>query len=164
MVLLDDFAARIDRIAQGPDAVEGSRLVRLARPLLTAVGYAPRVRLDRTRALLTTLADEATSDDTAAETALREALRELADNITAVERAVLLNRRPMVAHAAWLGRLRATLSRAARVLESPGDRCARRRHPVRLEYQRHRCLPGPLPRSGARRTQDLPREFDVQRT
>lgn len=122
---LDVLAARIERVARGPDAVEGSLLLRLARPLLTVVGYAPRVRLHRTRVLLAALASKDGPRASGADVALVEALRELADNIAAVERAVLLNRRPMVAHAAWLGRLHATLVRASAALTTR-DHCTLR--------------------------------------
>jgi hypothetical protein len=106
---LEALAPRIEAVARGPDAVRPPLLVRLARPLLTAVGWAPHVRVDRTRALLDGLTTEG---DAQAARRLDAAVAELADNVAAVEAAVTLARRPMMAHAAWLHRVHRTLLRA----------------------------------------------------
>lgn len=112
---------RIERLALGPEKIDRQALTRLARPLLSVMGYRPKVATASLEALAGELV---ASRGKASERSLARALRELEDNVTSVERASIVSGRPLVAYAAWLRRVWefvARAERASRAASAPGD-------------------------------------------
>lgn len=103
--------ARIERLS-GPHAeVPGVLLHRIARPVLSALGWAPTLRLGKAQALFALLGKEAPHPQCLA--ACREAASELSDNIKNVEQAAAVWHRTPMAHAAWLSRVHRALRSVA---------------------------------------------------
>ena len=121
---LQELDGRIERLALDPASVRAI-FARLARPILLAIGYRPRIRTEAAAALLGALADPA-ADAAVLADKLEAALEELADNVTAAERACVVHGSLPFAEAAWLHRLHDLVARAARVVSAPEDRAARR--------------------------------------
>jgi hypothetical protein len=124
---LDRLGKRIERLAIDPDSIDAP-VVRLMRPILAKLGFAPKVEIVCAKELLSVVratAEGKTKNKTAAAQALARAISELDGNVTSVERATVVLRRPLVAHAAWLRRLYELVVRAQRSLESPTDGVAR---------------------------------------
>ena len=120
MITTDRLAAldaRIELLVVDPDAVRAP-WVRLARPILSRLGYQAEVKIVGSQALLAevrSLGDrEVTMDEQARlMTALKVAIDELEINLRSVERVCVLQKKAQVAHAAWLRQLSRAI-RAAR--------------------------------------------------
>jgi hypothetical protein len=143
---LEALGLRIERLALEPDRIRAP-LIALVRPILARLGWQPKVSAEKARELLAlararaALAHEAPlhareSATLALEKVVEEAVDELERNVASVERATVVNRRPMVAHAAWLRRMWEVVSRASRIgSASPDDaglRAVAATDPVRL--------------------------------
>ncbi|UQA62033.1 vWA domain-containing protein [Polyangium aurulentum] len=119
---LDELGERIERISTRPDEVRAP-LIRLARPLLRAFGYRPKLSTTHIAALLDAL--RAPGLSSLDELALA-AVEELEADVTAVERSLVVHGRVPLAHAAWLGRLHEVTTRATRAAKDRKDETARR--------------------------------------
>jgi hypothetical protein len=116
---LDELAERIERVALDPDRVSAP-LSRILRPILARLGVEPELRtvkiarlVDRIR-----LTDEGvTIEERDISGAFDDAKEELETNVSAVERACVVNEQPMVTHGAWLRRMYEILVRAGRAVE-----------------------------------------------
>lgn len=121
---LQDLEKRIERVARGPDGIEAT-FVRLMRPILARLGYAPKVSATATQLLLHAIAQRLDPD--APPTMLDEsallarALIELEENVSSVERLTVLRKKPLVAYAAWLRRLFEVVVHASRYVAGGKD-------------------------------------------
>jgi hypothetical protein len=120
---------RIERLTVDPGSIDAP-MVRLVRPLLAKLGFMPKVEITKATALLAVVrgaargeivSPVATDTGDARAHALAQAIAELGRNVTSVERATVVRRRSLVAHAAWLRRLYEIIVRADRALASPSD-------------------------------------------
>jgi hypothetical protein len=124
---LDDIAERIERVALDPDRVSAP-LSRILRPILARLGVEPELRTVRITRLVECIrmSDSHVSIDEGEITgAFEDAKEELETNVSAVERACVVNEQPMVTHGAWLRRMYEILVRASRAVEER-DEGARR--------------------------------------
>jgi hypothetical protein len=124
---LDDIAERIERVALDPDRVSAP-LSRILRPILARLGVEPELRTVRITRLVECIrmSDQGVSIDEGEITgAFEDAKEELETNVSAVERACVVNEQPMVTHGAWLRRMYEILVRASRAVEER-DESARR--------------------------------------
>jgi hypothetical protein len=143
---LEALGLRIERLALDPDAIRAP-LLRLVRPILSRFGWQPKVSATKVRALLELARERAAlwreaplhaNDEASAALAkaVAAAIAELEENVLSVERATVVNRRPMVSHAAWLRRMWEVVSRASRVGSAAPDdlelRAVAATDPVRL--------------------------------
>jgi hypothetical protein len=119
---LDELGERIERISTRPDEVRAP-LIRLARPLLRAIGYRPRLSTARIAALLDALR---TPGVTSLDALALAAAEELEADVTAVERSLVVHGRVPLAHAAWLRRLYEVTARATRAVKDHRGEAARR--------------------------------------
>jgi hypothetical protein len=103
---LADLGRRIERVALDPDAIESQGLFRVARPLFALTGWRAKVRYTELDALVKAMRETGGRADHATRIAdaVARATRELDDNVTTVERAAIVRKRPPVAYAAWLRR------------------------------------------------------------
>lgn len=121
---LKGLEKRIERVARGPDGIEAT-FVRLMRPILARLGYAPKVSAEATQLLLHAIAQRIDPD--APPTMLDEnallsrALIELEENVSSVERLTVLRKKPLVAYAAWLRRLFEVVVHASRYVDDGKD-------------------------------------------
>ena len=120
---LSPIGERIERLTARPHDVRAP-LVRLARPLLRALGYRPPLRTARVTALLDAL--RAPGGKPVPEALLTGAVRELEDNVVALERTLVVHGRVPLAHAAWVRRLYEVTVRAARAARDQKNEAARR--------------------------------------
>ncbi len=124
LTALVDLGLRIERLTIDPDAIDAP-MTRLVRPLMAALGFAPKVEVTCVRQLLKELKIAAASGKTPfaldLHKCLESAIRELEANVTSVERATIVGRRPLVAHAAWLRRIYEVVVRAERAVTQPSD-------------------------------------------
>lgn len=115
---------RIERVARGPEGIEAT-FVRLMRPILARLGYAPKVSASATQLLLHAIAQR--MDPDAPPTLLDEgalltrAVLELEENVASVERLTVLRKKPLVAYAAWLRRLFEVIVHASRYVQGGAD-------------------------------------------
>lgn len=117
---LDALGKRIELLTIDPGSIDAP-MVRLVRPLLARLGFAPKVESAKITALLTEVRAAAAGQGTRTEEVLRDAKAELERNVTQVERATVVRGRPLLAHAAWLRRLYEIVVRAERALAAPED-------------------------------------------
>ena len=124
---LDELGVRIERLTSNPADIRAP-LVRLMRPILARLGYGPKVSSEKAQALLAELRrrDEPSPTPGAvpAERLMLDAVAELEDSLTSVERATVVGKRTLVAYAAWLRRLYEVLVRASRAIEDRDDDAA----------------------------------------
>ncbi|MDI1447411.1 hypothetical protein [Polyangium sp. 6x1] len=120
---LSRFGERIERLTARPHDVRAP-LVRIARPLLRALGYRPALRTARVAALLDAL--RAPGGKPVPEALVTGAVRELEDNVIALERTLVVHGRVPLAHAAWVRRLYEVTVRAARAASDQKNEAARR--------------------------------------
>ncbi len=116
---LDDVATRIERVALDPDRVSAP-FSRILRPILARLGVDPELRtvkLARLVERLRMLDGGAAVDQRDLEGSLEDAQEELATNVSAVERACVVNNQPMVTHSGWLRRIYELVVRAGRAVE-----------------------------------------------
>jgi hypothetical protein len=104
---LRDAEVRIERLSGPHMDVPGVFLHRLARPVLSAFGWTPTLRLDKTQALFVLLGNDGAHD--ACVDACQDAAAELLENIKNVEQAAAVWHRTPMAHAAWLARVHRAL-------------------------------------------------------
>lgn len=101
--VLDTLGQRIERLAIAPETISAP-LTRLFRPALHRFRWAPKTETEAIEQLLKhcsgTLDEHADSDKL-----LRNAVYELRDNITQIERATIVSQRPLLAHGSWLRRI-----------------------------------------------------------
>src|SRR5947209_1308999 len=110
---LDELATRIEKVALDPANVSAP-FSRILRPILARLGVDPELRTAR----MTLLVDGMrTSTPIPIKRAFDDAKDELESNVSAVERACVVNRQPMVIHGAWLRRMYELLVRASRAIE-----------------------------------------------
>lgn len=128
MASVEELGRRIEQLTVNPDAIDAP-VVRLVRPLLASLGFAPKVEIARVSELLAALkaaastgANKPSREDL--EKHFERARRELEANVTSVERATVIGKRALVSHASWLRRLYEVVVRASRVVESPADEVA----------------------------------------
>ncbi|MDC3952643.1 hypothetical protein KEG38_02245 [Polyangium jinanense] len=120
---LSSLGERIEQLTARPHDVRAP-LVRIARPLLRALGYRPALRTARVTALLDAL--RAPGGKPVPEARLTGAVRELEDNVIALERTLVVHGRVPLAHAAWVRRLYEVTVRAARAARDQKNEAARR--------------------------------------
>ncbi len=122
---LERLGARIECLTVDPDSISAP-FTRLLRPLLYRIGWRPRASVEAVRTLVDQLDRVRQGHDDGTDRAglLVEAMDELEDNLRQVERATVVNRRPLVAHAAWLRRLYEILTHADRAVTDIGNRSA----------------------------------------
>ena len=120
---LDELGQRIEKLTLDPDSISAP-LTRMFRPLLVRIGWRPKSETDATEDLVSALrwAEAGDRAPTACAKDLKKAIEELEDNLVQVERATVLARRPMVAHAAWLRRMYELLVNAHRAIDAPAHR------------------------------------------
>jgi hypothetical protein len=165
---LRELGERVERIATRPHEVRAP-LVRLARPLLRAFGYRPKLSAARVGALLDALRARSAGGPgkEQIDKLHAAAIEELEDNIASVERAFVVHGRVPLAHAAWLRRLYEITTRASRAATDQGDEVAQRIalaiDPVRLatpiSIDRSPKPQGP---AGAAPASEAPPAADVQ--
>ncbi|MDI1477994.1 hypothetical protein [Polyangium sp. y55x31] len=120
---LSPLGERIEQLTARPHDVRAP-LVRIARPLLRALGYRPALRTARVTALLDAL--RAPGGKPVPEELLTGAVRELEDNVIALERTLVVHGRVPLAHAAWVRRLYEVTVRASRAARDQKNEAARR--------------------------------------
>lgn len=112
--------ARIERLSRGPEGIEAP-FVRLMRPILERLGYAPNVTAEAAQTLLHSISTRVDPSATPSllddDGLFRRAVLELGQNVENVERLTVLRKKPLVAHAAWLRRLFEVLVHAGRWLD-----------------------------------------------
>ena len=116
---LDDLAERIEKVALDPDRVSAP-LSRILRPILARLGVEPELRTIKIRRLVERIrfAERGMSiEERDIAGAFDGAKEELEANLSAVERACVVNEQPMVTHGAWLRRMYEILVRARRAIE-----------------------------------------------
>jgi len=116
---LDDLAERIEKVALDPDRVSAP-LSRILRPILARLGVEPELRTIKIRRLVERIrfAERGMSiEERDIAGAFDGAKEELEANVSAVERACVVNEQPMVTHGAWLRRMYEILVRARRAIE-----------------------------------------------
>ena len=116
---LDDLAERIEKVALDPDRVSAP-FSRILRPILARLGVEPELKTVKIARLVERLrlsAQGATIEERDIAGAFDAAKEELAANVSAVERACVVNEQPMVTHGAWLRRMYEILVRASRAVE-----------------------------------------------
>lgn len=120
---LENLGQRIEKLTLDPDSISAP-LTRMFRPLLVRIGWRPKSQTDATEDLISALrwAEAGSRAPNDCKKDLDKAIEELEDNLTQVERATVVARRPMVAHAAWLRRMYEILVHAHRAIGEPGDR------------------------------------------
>ena len=121
---LQAIGKRIELLTVDPGGISAP-MVRLVRPLLAKLGFAPKVECAKVTALLTCVRTGTEGTQASRDAALEEAIIELERNVTSVERATVVRERALVAHAAWLRRLYEIVVRARRALDAPEDPVAR---------------------------------------
>jgi hypothetical protein len=117
---LDDLAERIEKVALDPDRVSAP-LTRILRPILARLGVEPELRTAKIKRLV----ERIRLGEQELDSAFHQAKEELEANVSAVERACVVNAQPMVTHGAWLRRMYEILVRASRAVEQR-DEDARR--------------------------------------
>ncbi|MEM9453572.1 MAG: vWA domain-containing protein [Myxococcota bacterium] len=122
---LEEIGRRIERLVLAPESISAP-LTRLFRPFLHRIGWRPKAQVTELRALITQLDWIRTSggDVTMGRKLLAAATDELTDNLRQVERATVVNRRPLLAHAAWLRRLYELIVNAERAVARAEDASA----------------------------------------
>lgn len=102
---LTDLGLRIERLVVDPASISAP-IHRLLRPILHRIGWRPDTEVARLRALVDALErlQRAEIDTDACRVVLAAAIDELEDNVQQVERATVINGRPLVPFAAWLRR------------------------------------------------------------
>ena len=124
---LEDLGRRIEGLTSKPEDIRAP-LVRLVRPILARLGYRPKVSSEKAQLLLAELRrrddPSATPGGVAPETLMVDAVNELDDSLTSVERATVVGQRTLMAYAAWLRRLYEVLVRALRAIEDGDDTAA----------------------------------------
>ncbi len=120
---LEKLGQRIEKLTLDPDSISAP-LTRMLRPLLVRIGWRPKSDTGATEDLVSALrwAEAGSRGPADCVKDLKKAIEELEDNLVQVERATVLTRRPMVAHAAWLRRMYELLVHAHRAIDEPGDR------------------------------------------
>lgn len=111
---LRTLSVRIERVGR---SAEVSMLYRVAAPVFGAFGWKPVLGVAAMQALVAKFREHPRVDSAKLERTFLEALRELEENTTNVERLAALRRRPPVGHASWLARMHAVLVRAEGALE-----------------------------------------------
>ncbi len=103
---MEDIGRKIERLTLEPESISAP-FTRLFRPLLHRIGWRPKASVESLRALVAQIQWVRRSRGNVEDCRklLDAARSELRDNISQVERATVINRRPLVAHAAWLRRL-----------------------------------------------------------
>ena len=103
---LVDIGRRIELLTLEPDSI-AAPLTRLFSPLLYRVGWRPKTKIDAIEALVTRIARRGLVDpaerrapEPAPVTLLRAAIAELEGNLVQLERATVITKRPLIAHAA----------------------------------------------------------------
>jgi hypothetical protein len=122
---LERLGRKIERLTLDPESISDP-VTWLVRPLMHRIGWRPKTKIDAIKALIAQLEWVRERDGDAAECRklLEEATDELEDNLQQIERATVLDRRPLVAHAAWLRRLFELVVHAQRAVASTKDRSA----------------------------------------
>ncbi len=117
---LDEIGVRIERLVVEPGSISAP-FTRLLRPLLCRIGWAPRPEIEEISALVTEIAELSGIPNERMVSMLGRkldrAVDELEDNLRRVERATVVNRRALVAHADWLRRLYEVVVHAQRALD-----------------------------------------------
>jgi hypothetical protein len=137
MIDLDELAERIEKVALDPDRVKAP-LSRILRPILARLGVEPELRTTKIARLVERLRLSdlgATVDERDIAGAFESAKEELEANVSAVERACVVNDQPMVTHGAWLRRMYEILVRSERAIEqqdADARRMVAKTEPVRL--------------------------------
>ena len=118
---LEAIGRRIERLTLQPESISAP-LTRLFRPILHRIGWRPKASLESIQALVAQLewVRHTGGNVTDCRKLLRSATEELRDNLQQVERATVINRRPLVAHAAWLRRMYELVARAERAVSATG--------------------------------------------
>lgn len=124
---LDELSLRIEQALLDPEAIRG-RWTRMLRPILSAVGWTPKTKVEASLNLLERLRDLATGEPPTDEDKdlLKAALDELEDNVEQVERLTIVQQQPLIRHAAWLRRLHDFVEGSARAIENRMDPLAPR--------------------------------------
>ncbi|MCA9706958.1 MAG: VWA domain-containing protein [Myxococcales bacterium] len=120
---LEDLGRKIERLVLAPETISAP-LTRVLRPLLYRIGWRPKASVEAMRALMAQLdwIRRSEGDVAACRKLLSTATDELRDNLQQVERATVIQRRPLLAHAAWLRRLYELLVHAERATAAEGGR------------------------------------------
>ena len=111
---LRELGARIERIALHPEDVRRP-LTRLLRPILTAIEWRPKLRVEATQALVEHVRAMLLSGAPLHQNLLDDALDELAHDVSAVEKSCVTTGRAPIAHAACLRRILEVVHRCAHV-------------------------------------------------
>ena len=124
---LDEIATRIEGLVAGPEGVRAP-LTRFVKPLLKAIGYRPKLKTEKITALLDLLRTPKTAhlDWRRVEKRYDDAVDELENNITGLERTLVVYGRVPLAHAAWVRRLYEVTVRASRAALDEKNEAARR--------------------------------------
>ncbi len=116
---LDALAARIERVALDPDDISAP-FSRIFRPILARLGVEPDLQTAQVSRLVERIRmshSGAYIDATELMGTLEDAKRELEANVSAVERACVVNEQPMVTCGAWLRRMYEVIVRAERAID-----------------------------------------------
>lgn len=153
---LDAIGGRIERLTADPDSIPAP-FTRLARPLLYRIGWRPTAMTDAVTRLVRGLAEARAAASAehlpALRTKLLNAVEELEGNLGQVERATVINRRALVAHAGWLRRLYEVVVAADRAVQAAEDDARVLATVLRTDEA---SLLAPLAFGGARPTEDAP--------
>lgn len=122
---LEEIGRRIERLVLAPETISAP-LTRLFRPILHRIGWRPKASVEGLRALVAQLdwVRRSGGDVSACHKLLAAATEELRENLQQVERATVVSRRPLLAHAAWLRRLYELVANAERAVGAAEDRGA----------------------------------------
>jgi hypothetical protein len=118
----DELGARLDRVLEGPEAIESQTFFRVVRPLLAVTGW--RASLE-TKSIIQLVAElkSPNRDWRHIAAILEKAEKELESNIGTLERVTIVRKTPPTAHVMWLRRVVGVLglARAASENDAPPE-------------------------------------------